>query len=98
MSRNNSRWSVARRGARLAAERSEGERSGAKRRGRGLGRRNTNFLFCKGIYFFIKNLQITTVFLTIYPDKLCEKEAALHTLLFFLFYEQFYSPIQSRCA
>ena len=32
------RW----RGARLAAERSEGERSGAKPRGRGLGRRNTN--------------------------------------------------------
>ena len=32
-----------RRGARLAAERSEEERSGAKRRGRGLGRRNTGF-------------------------------------------------------
>ena len=32
---------VARRGARLAAERSEEERSGAKRRGRGLGQRNT---------------------------------------------------------
>ena len=28
------------RGARLAAERSEEERSGAKRRGRGLGQRN----------------------------------------------------------
>ena len=34
---------VARRGARLAAERSEEERSGAKRRGRGLGQRNTGF-------------------------------------------------------
>ena len=32
------RW----RGASLAAERSEGERSGAKRQGRGLGQRNTN--------------------------------------------------------
>ncbi len=31
---------VARRGAHLAAERSEEERSGAKRRGRGLGQRN----------------------------------------------------------
>ena len=94
MSRNNSRWSVARRGARLADERSEGERNGAKRRGRGLGRRNTNFLFCRGIYFFIKYLQITTVFLTIYPDKLCEKEVALHILLFFLFYAQFYTSIK----
>ena len=32
---------VARRGAHLAAERSEEERSGAKWRGRGLGQRNT---------------------------------------------------------
>ena len=48
---------VARRGAHLAAERSEGERSGAKRRGRGIGRRNTkniidilfsNFMFKYG--------------------------------------------------
>ena len=31
------------RGARLADERSEEERSGAKRRGRGLGQRNTGF-------------------------------------------------------
>jgi hypothetical protein len=34
---------VARRGAHLAAERSEEERSCAKWRGRGLGRRNTGF-------------------------------------------------------
>ena len=34
---------VARRGAHLAAERSEEERSGAKWRGRGLGQRNTGF-------------------------------------------------------
>jgi hypothetical protein len=40
----------------------------------------------EGYILFIKNLQITTVFLAIYPDKLCEKEVALHTLLFFLFY------------
>ena len=35
--------SVAQRGAHLAAERSEEERSGAKWRGRGLGQRNINF-------------------------------------------------------
>ena len=35
---------VARRGAHLAAERSEEERSGAKWRGRGLGQRNINLL------------------------------------------------------
>ena len=40
----------------------------------------------EGCILFIKNLQITTWFLAIYSDKLCEKEVALHTLLFFLFY------------
>ncbi len=35
---------VARRGAHLAAERSEEERSGAKWRGRGLGQRNRQFV------------------------------------------------------
>ena len=40
----------------------------------------------EGYILFIKNLQITTWFLAIYSDKLCEKEVALHILLFFLFY------------
>ena len=55
-----------------------------------LGFVTTSIFLCgmggEGYILFIKNLQITTVFLAIYSDKLCEKEVALRILLFFLFY------------
>ena len=41
---------VARRGAHLAAERSEVERSGAKWRGRGLGQRNNKLILDNNMF------------------------------------------------
>ena len=61
-----------RRGARLADERSEGERSGAKRRGRGLGRRNiknSNKHIKKDLIVFLFLLSLTKLKLSFYGKR-----------------------------